>query len=134
MAIQWKDSLATGVQEIDNQHKELFDAINKLFDACSQGKGKEEVDKVIKFLGDYVVLHFGAEEKLQKKFSYPEYNAHKEQHEKFISDFLELKKQIDTEGANARSVILINRVVVDWLIKHIGVSDKKLGVFLKDKI
>ena len=78
MAIQWKESLVTGVEEIDNQHKE--------------------------------------------------------QHKNFINDFLELKKQIDAEGANARSVILINRVVVDWLIKHIGVSDKKLGAFLKDKI
>lgn len=45
MAIEWTDELATGVNKIDNQHKELFKRINNLLDACNQGKGKDEVKK-----------------------------------------------------------------------------------------
>lgn len=58
----YDDSLSTGVRSIDDQHKELFDKINNLLAACREGKGKEEVAKVMKFLSDYVIDHFGTEE------------------------------------------------------------------------
>ncbi|MGI6776634.1 MAG: bacteriohemerythrin [Acetivibrionales bacterium] len=131
MAIEWKDSYSIGIEEIDKQHKALFDAINRLLNACSQGRGKEEVGSVIKFLGDYVVTHFSSEEKLQQEYNYPDFAAHKGMHDKFIEDFTQLKEQIETEGVNARSVILVNRTVVDWLTRHIKNVDKKLGEFLK---
>jgi len=38
MAIEWTNDLATGVSEIDYQHKELFRRINSLLDACREGK------------------------------------------------------------------------------------------------
>ena len=58
VAIEWTADLATGVDEIDNQHKELFQRINNLLEACNHGKGKEEVKKVISFLEDYVITTF----------------------------------------------------------------------------
>ncbi len=41
MAIQWAEDLAVDTIEIDNQHKELFDRINVLFEACNQGKDRD---------------------------------------------------------------------------------------------
>ena len=64
MAIEWTEDLATGVNKIDNQHKELFKRINNLLEACNQGRGKNEVEKVIKFLDDYVIIHFSEEENI----------------------------------------------------------------------
>jgi len=40
MAIQWTENLATGIDTIDEQHKELIVRVNSLLDACQQGKGK----------------------------------------------------------------------------------------------
>lgn len=134
MAILWRESLETGVKEIDDQHKELFKAVNRLLDACGQGKGKEEVGSVIKFLEDYVVTHFTAEEKLQKESHYPEFDFHKQQHAEFIKSFAEIKKQFETEGVSMHFVPALNRMVVDWLVKHIGSLDKALGTYLKSKI
>lgn len=134
MGVKWRDELATGVGLIDSQHKELFDKVNNLYDACAKGTGKEEVEKVIKFLGDYVVKHFGAEEEIQRKHSYPGYEIHKSQHEQFIKDFTEFKAKIERDGVSGLSVILINRVIADWLVKHIGETDKALGEYLKGKI
>jgi hypothetical protein len=59
------------VDEIDDQHKEIFRRINGLLDSCRQGKGKEDVGKVINFLDDYVVTHFGREEKYVIDNSFP---------------------------------------------------------------
>jgi hemerythrin len=131
MGIEWKQSLATGIEEIDNQHKELFDRVNKLFDACNQHKGKEEVGEVVKFLEDYVISHFRDEEKIMEKYSYPEIKSHKELHKQFVKDFLTLKDSFQKEGPSTHFVILMNRKVVDWLVKHIGNIDRSLGNYIQ---
>ena len=88
MSIEWSLDLATGVDEIDKQHKELFQRINNLLEACNHGKGKEEVKKVIWFLEDYVITHFSEEERYMGKYDYPEYSGHKRQHLEFMENFL----------------------------------------------
>ncbi len=134
MTVEWKEALATGIKEIDDQHKELINIINQLLEACNQGKGKEEVGKVIKFLEDYVISHFKAEENIQLKYNYPDYAAHKAQHEHFIREFIKLKSQFDNHGVSSFFVVDINRAVVEWLIQHICKTDVVLGKFLKTKI
>lgn len=134
MAIEWTEDLATGVSEIDNQHKELFKRINNMLEACNQGRGKEEVGRVIKFLEDYVVTHFTTEESYMTKHGYPEYPVHKAAHSLFIENFSGLKRKFETEGVGVHIVILTNSLVVDWLINHIRKVDKALGGFLKAKI
>jgi len=134
MAVLWRNDLSIGVEAIDNQHKELFNRINTLLDACTQGKGAEEVGSVIKFLEEYVVVHFNHEQSLMTKYNYPEYEAHKAMHIKFVEDFSKLKQQFEKEGATINFVIQTNQVVVDWLVNHISRVDKKLGAFLKDKV
>lgn len=134
MAIEWTEDLSVGVAVIDNQHKELFTKVNQLLDACNQGKGKESIGEIIKFLGEYVVEHFSYEEEYMKKFNYPQFANHKENHAQFIKDFLELKNKFETDGAQSYIVIMVNRVVVNWLISHIRNVDKSLGAFLKVKL
>ncbi|MDH4121535.1 MAG: bacteriohemerythrin [Deltaproteobacteria bacterium] len=134
MAVLWRNDLSIGVELIDNQHKELFVRINNLLDACTQGKGAEEVGSVIKFLEDYVVTHFTDEVGLMTKHRYPEIEGHKALHDQFIQGFNKLKDQFEKEGATINFVIQVNQVVVDWLVNHISRVDKKLGAFLKDKM
>lgn len=134
MPLEWKQSLETGIREIDDQHKELFNRVNQLFEACYQGKGKEEVAKIIDFLGDYVITHFKSEENIQQKHNYPDYKNHKLQHEAFIQDFIKLKSQLDNYGASSFFVLEVNKRIIDWLVQHIGKTDMVLGDFLKAKV
>lgn len=134
MAIIWKEDLSIGVAEVDNQHKELIDRINGLFDACNNGKGKEEIVKVTGYLGEYVTVHFSAEEGLQKKYGYPEYEAHRKLHAQFIEDFKELKGKLDKEGVTPALIIQMNRLLIDWLLQHIKKTDKELGRYIKGKL
>lgn len=132
MAIEWTDDLAVGFQEIDNQHQELFRMINHMLEACNQGKGKEVLSDLIKFLENYAVTHFSTEENLMKSNNYPDYNAHKNHHEQFIKNFGELKNQLAATGPGTHIVIMTNRIVVNWLNSHIRNVDKLLGAFLKE--
>lgn len=133
MAIEWRASYEIGVPKIDVQHKELFDKVNALLAACSSKEGKEEVVNTLNFLGDYVVKHFSDEEKLQVESGYPDYLNHKAAHDKFIKEYKDLKERFEQEGASLNFVITVNRVVVDWLIKHIGDADRAYGEFVKAK-
>lgn len=131
MATEWNRDLETGNVNIDNQHKELFRRFDSLMDACSQRKGKEEVQKVLLFLGDYIRTHFAMEEELQRTHNYPEYPAHKEQHELFIRDLEKLEQQLKLEGPTLTLVIKTNQSMVNWLINHINVKDKHLAAYLR---
>ena len=134
MSIQWTEDLAVGVDNIDRQHQTLFEKINNLLDACSAGKGRAVVGDMIDFLGDYVAEHFTFEEQYMIKHNYPGYKAHRSLHEEFKKNFSQLKDKLEEDGANTYIVILTNRVVIDWLNKHIGIVDKELGRYLKDKL
>ena len=132
--MEWTQDLSTGVNEIDDQHKELFLRINSLLDSCRQGRGKAEVGKVIIFLEDYVLTHFGTEEKYMIESGYPDFVSHKAQHTEFIANFSELKGKFQNEGVGVHVVLHANRLVVDWLINHIRKKDKSLGGFLKTNL
>lgn len=130
MAIEWTPALAVGVELLDEQHKELFRRINRLIEACNQGKGKEAVAETIEFLGEYIHVHFRDEEGMMRKANYPDYERHKAAHAAFAENFKELKEHLDKEGPGLTLVIKTNRIVVDWLTNHISRVDKEFGKFL----
>ncbi len=134
MSIVWKDNLATGINEIDNQHKELFDRINKLFQACHSGQGTKEVINVMSFLENYVIEHFSCEEKLQLKSNFPNYAEHKKQHEEFKAEITNLKQELSAGADSTSFVIKINNLIVNWLLNHIKKSDKELSQHIKTKV
>jgi len=131
MAIEWNEKLATGNNDIDNQHKELFRKFDSLLEACKQRKGKEEVDKLILYLCDYVKLHFSQEEALQKEHNYPDYSDHKKEHERFMQDLNTLVQQLAVEGATLHLLLQTNQTTVNWLINHINITDRKLAEYLR---
>ena len=60
--MDWTDKLSVGIEIIDTQHKELFLRINDLVAAIKQSVCKYKIGDVVKFLGDYIIFHFGEEE------------------------------------------------------------------------
>ena len=80
MYAEFDESLVTGNEMIDGQHKELIAKINKLVDCCEQSSGKLEAIKMLDYLSEYTDFHFSAEEKLQEEISYPGLEEHKKQH------------------------------------------------------
>ncbi len=130
LMIEWDPTLATGVTEIDRQHRELFSRINGLFDACKSGEGRDEAEKMLLFLESYVIEHFSYEEASMISTGYPHYLTHRTAHEKFRNDIEDLKKLFAAEGATSLFVVRINKKVVGWLTQHIKRVDREYGLFL----
>lgn len=133
MPIEWKPELETGVEEIDDQHRSIFAKVNDLMSSVQARRGKEEVGKMIDFLGDYVVTHFAAEEKFMRERNCPNFAAHRAAHILFLNDFKTLKGQFDREGPSVAVVLGVQRRVVDWLFEHIRGTDKAMVAQLRGR-
>ena len=131
MAIEWTAALATGVEELDIQHKELFKRINELLDACHKGKGPEAVSEVLAYLDNYARLHFRTEENYMVKYNYSDYQNHRGQHREFMANIAEVRRRCSEEGPGVHIVVITNRVIAGWLNSHIRRSDKALGAYIK---
>ena len=134
MKLQWTQDFSVGVEEIDSQHKELFERINNLDSAMKQGTAKEEVVRLIEFLHKYVTIHFGAEEKYMIDYNYTGYALHKTKHDWFRREFSDIRIKLDTEGIIPDVIMRSNNLLITWFSNHIRSIDMMLGSFLKSKI
>lgn len=130
--LEWTEKLATGVTEMDEQHKKLLNIINDLYDAMKQGKGKEVIDKVINELIRYTDYHFTSEEGLMSKYGYSEVMSHKKEHEYFKNKIMEFSDK-RAKGEITLSIEIMN-FLKEWLTNHIMHTDKKYGSFIKEKM
>lgn len=122
--------LMTGNTLIDTEHKQLFDAINSLMDACAQGKGREKIMSTAQFLEKYVDKHFGDEEGLQVKSKYPNYPAHKQFHDGYKRQLDDTIQVLITGGPTVKALGALNQIV-GVLVSHIRTEDKKLARFIR---
>lgn len=133
MSYQFTPDLLTGNLTIDNQHRQLIQAINDLLAACSQGKGRAELEKTTKFLYDYTTKHFSDEEQLQQQSGYPDYARHRQYHEGFKRTVADLNKKLGEQGPTISLVGEVNSAVAGWLINHIKSEDTKVAAHIKSK-
>ena len=135
--MEWTPKLSIGVNNIDSQHKELFLKINELVAAIKDHTCKYKITDVIRFLEDYIVFHFAEEEEYMRRNDYPGYLRHKGQHDHFMENFMELKKELQKLDGGRRPgsydlSVMTNQVVVDWILEHIAEVDKRFGRFLSE--
>jgi len=128
--LPWDSRLDIGVELIDRQHRELFHRLGDLLVALLANRGRSESEKVLAFLGTYVVEHFSAEERLMAAHGYPEATAHRRQHADFVKAFGVLRVELEKGGPSVALAVRANRVIASWLREHIGTADRALGEFL----
>lgn len=133
MKVEWQEYLSVGVEEIDQQHKLLFDKYNAFISAYYEGRGDQEVIRLLGFLEDYVAFHFADEEKLQLRIGFPDYQKHSMQHQELSRKVAELKESIEKEGPEPNIISSAGLLMTGWLIEHISVMDRAIGRFMKER-
>ena len=125
--IEWDEArMTTSVDSVDSQHRELFDRINQLHAACQSGTGKDELLKMLSFLGDYAKTHFQHEEGVMKQHRCPSFGKNKIAHAQFLRDFGQLYEMVAQEGATTRAVLQLQKMLGDWLRNHVCTVDTGL--------
>ena len=121
MRYELTQDLLTGNQLIDSEHRQLFDAINALMDACAQGAGRTKINETVQFLNSYVSKHFRDEEQLQLQSTF---------HEGYKRELAAAANQIGAEGPSVKSLHTLN-TLVGTLITHIRTEDKRVARHVK---
>jgi hemerythrin-like metal-binding protein len=128
MDLNWTPEYAVGVDKFDEHHQKLFAIIRDLYDSFV-GEDNEKLAKVGKELHEYNIFHFGSEGATLSEHDYPGAAAHIKEHETFKEFVVDFCGTIDATDANAMSDKM--GFVVNWLIVHIGESDKAYGTYFK---
>ena len=131
MYAEFDNSLVTGNEMIDGQHKELIGKINKLVDCCEQGGGKLEAIKMLDYLSDYTEFHFEDEESLMERIHYPKLDIQRRAHSAFIERLVGINlSELDDMDDNQQEYLLeLMAFLQNWLINHILKADKLIGEY-----
>lgn len=129
-AVQWEPALALGHAEIDAQHEELFRRFGALVQAMESGD-RGEIGVAFDVLGEHVVKHFAAEERVMKETAYPGANVHAAAHARFVREYGELRSLFDANGATWGIVVKTRTWIEGWLRSHIAGVDQALARHLR---
>jgi len=131
--VYWEDKYATGIELIDNQHRQLVELTNQLF--LASFAGEEVLSTVFKDamgrMVEYVRFHFTAELKLLNAIGYPDYHNHKKMHDDLVYEILDAAKEYD-EGKKWVPNNFV-RTLKDWIFGHIAVYDKIYAAYVADR-
>lgn len=130
--LEWTPALAVGVEDVDEQHRELFRRAERLITAL-RGGHREEVLPLLSFLEGYVVFHFEAEERLMRERRYPGLDAHAAAHKRFREDYAAMMAQFLRAGPTALLALTVHNWLSDWLRAHIGEADRELGRWIGER-
>jgi hemerythrin len=126
MLIQWSEKYCTGVDSIDDQHRELINQLNRLHEAITSSLGKEVISEILDFAGEYAVKHFAHEESCMDRYQCPVAAQNKQAHQKFIERFGEIREQLAKKEPDAASVLAVYKELRDWIHSHILKIDTNL--------
>jgi hemerythrin len=124
--IVWDETMSTGEEIIDNQHKMLFQKFNEFDEAAAGSHTREAAGDILDFLQFYIFWHFSEEEKLMAEKQCPAAQENKEAHAEFKIKFDQFYKEWQ-EGTMTPE--LANKVYAemgDWLVSHVIKVDVQL--------
>ena len=130
MKIEFNDSLVTGNEMIDTQHKELIERTNQFLIKVENGASRTEAIQVLDYLTEYVEFHFGEEERFQEEIGYPGIAEHKQKHAELRQTVKDLVNMLEEEdGPSEAFVKQVESNVVEWLVRHIQSFDRSVAEY-----
>ena len=129
--IEWREEFNTGIPDVDYEHRELVDLINRLHTHVVSGTDRARVSE---FLGEVfarIAAHFALEESIMRKHGYDEYQAHKAEHEQLLDEIRDIMDAQEVPTTSSYEQKLAS-TVRDWFVNHFKSKDarlhKRLGV------
>lgn len=129
---QFTEDCMIGVEQIDKEHKRLFELVNETAELLAkENVNRNDVTELFRELHDYTVLHFTHEEAYMREINDPELPRQREMHDAFIAKLKEIELEDIKSSDDKETVKQVLTFVSRWLFSHILSSDTMIGVFQK---
>lgn len=119
---RFTSDLRTGIQALDRQHVEWFQALEALRKAVAMGRGERGVGQALAFAVSYTQRHFGDEEAAMAKAGFAGLADHRAAHAALAAKLSELTAQHGDEFDCAAQVL---ELMGGWIREHITGVDRQ---------
>lgn len=130
-SLKWSPAHAVFVTEIDDDHKEIFEAVATLQKALSSQQPVAELRRLTHHLIACVSGHFDHEERLMRAARYGSIGWHRQLHRAARRRVERFVTAID--GGDLHAIADLARFLAAWLCDHAAIADRMLGAFLRNQ-
>ncbi|HYH19122.1 MAG TPA: bacteriohemerythrin [Azospirillum sp.] len=128
--IVWRDRMAIGVVEIDDDHRRLVDYVNALEEAVNAVRfDQRAVAACLQGLVEYAGRHFAMEERLMRAIGFPHLTEHQRRHREGHQELLRLQRAFEALPVQDTGA-QVYRFAANWLVKHVIMTDKEIAAHL----
>lgn len=120
--IEFESRHILGIPEVDNQHKEIYNLVNLLYN--SRNKRNDDYLPIFENLLKALKEHFDFEENLIKQQKLKNYISHKLEHDRAYKKYYEAYKGIKSNSKKLDDETLNS--IKNWLNAHFEKKDIKL--------
>lgn len=119
-----------GFEVMDREHRVQVNLLDTLQDTIKTGRDAAQVVEIVDQLLDYSRAHFLSEQLLMRLHAYPEFQAHRDEHDRMIDALQAIR--VEAESADdGPSVESVERLRID-LVGHIARDDGALAHYLEN--
>jgi len=124
---QWDETMRTGDDKVDAQHRELIRQMNMLMLAMVRGEGTAQIDSMLQFLTSYTQEHFSHEEDRMRCTACPVAQTNALAHAQFIDKLAAFRQQLANRSqGDTVLTIKVMRELSTWFMNHIRRVDTQL--------
>lgn len=134
MSLRWDDTKILGIEDIDDQHKEIFTRFELVSNAFQSGRGMEALQELIPFLEEYVQVHFSLEDRYMLKYSYPKIEAQRLEHTELVKDVKAMHECMQQGGASRELAARAFGNMIRWLIHHTSTQDREMTTYIIEQM
>lgn len=117
----WTADLDTGINLVDEQHRDIVASTNQLFDAKQRNEPLDVLVGHAQRVVDVTIRHFRDEEALMQKAGYEYFDIHKGIHDRLL---LKLATHVDRLRSGLETPEPMLEAMDNWLYMHIQNNDR----------
>lgn len=121
----WTDLLATGNEQVDEDHRELVGKVNGVLESIARREPGASLGLALTELTAFTREHFQREEDAMTLSGYPHLEEHSAEHAHLLSQLGSVAERLKS-GDSVDSMEIYN-LLTRWLIDHIVNFDKKVA-------
>jgi len=126
MHIGWKETHATGIEEIDGLQLELFRVAAQLVESARAQHAPEARAHVAR-LSELAKVLFEEEERTLREADVHSLERHASEHLRFLADLAGFSRELGRRGHEALADLRLARHIAAWLEAHVGRTDRDLN-------
>lgn len=130
--ITWTEEYITGIESIDEQHRQLVDLVNKFEEASRRGRGSRVMSDILNDLVGYTQEHFSHEESIMAESGFPATDAHTARHRQLLQKVERFQYEFENEGKRVTGEV--RELLRYWISSHILQDDMAYAEHVKKSL